>query len=97
MPCLSVSIVTAKSVDITQNSLGVFVENLRDGFEFDPILVQVFENPELSESSSTAKEQSKYRILDGAHRWSAYKKTGQCETMKIELLEERIDLIFSLT
>ncbi|MCF8090415.1 MAG: hypothetical protein K9K21_12045 [Desulfotignum sp.] len=35
--------------------IGIFVENLRDGFEFDPVLVQAFENPELSESSSTAR------------------------------------------
>jgi hypothetical protein len=35
--------------------IGIFVENLRDGFEFDPVLVQAFENPELSESGSTAR------------------------------------------
>jgi len=45
--------------------IGIFVENLRDGFEFDPVLVQAFENPELSESSSTAREKSRYRILAG--------------------------------
>jgi hypothetical protein len=49
----------------------VFVENLRDGFEFDPIQVQVCPDQDLS------KKKAGYRILDGAHRWCAYKKTGQ--------------------
>jgi len=47
----------------------VFEENIRDGFEFDPIEVQVWPDPD-----NPAKV--RYRILDGAHRWSAYKKTG---------------------
>ena len=63
--------------NLDHKRIGIFVENLRDGFEFDPILVQVFENPELSESNSIVKETGKYRILDGAHRWTAFKKTGR--------------------
>ena len=63
--------------NLDHKRIGVFVENLRDGFEFEPIHVQAFENPELSESGSSVKEKGKYRILDGAHRWSAFKKTGQ--------------------
>jgi len=49
----------------------IFVENLRDGFEFDPIQIQLCPNPDLSEKKAL------YRILDGVHRWSAYKKTGR--------------------
>jgi len=63
--------------NLDHKRIGIFVENLRDGFEFEPILVQVYENPELSESSSIVKKTGKYRILDGAHRWSAFKKTGR--------------------
>jgi ParB-like nuclease family protein len=63
--------------NLDHKRIGIFVENLRDGFEFDPILVQAFVNPELSESSSIVKENGKYRILDGAHRWTAFKKTGR--------------------
>ena len=74
-------IVLDESIYLRENldhkRIGVFVENLRDGFEFEPIHIQAFENPELSESSSTAKEKSKYRILDGAHRWNAFKKIGR--------------------
>jgi len=71
--------------------IGVFVENLRDGFEFDPVLVQAFENPELSESSSTAREKSKYRILDGAHRWTAFKTAGRTRISAIVKILHDID------
>jgi len=71
--------------------IGIFVENLRDGFEFEPIHIQAFENLELSESCSTVKEKSKYRILDGAHRWSAYKKTGQTRIPAIVKTLNKID------
>ncbi len=53
---------------IDQKRVGVFAENIRDGFTFDPIDVQ--SHPEL---------EGKYRILDGVHRWSAYKATGATE------------------
>jgi len=42
---------------------------LKDGFAFDPIEVQVWPDPD-----NPAK--IRYRILDGRHRWGAYKKTG---------------------
>ena len=45
--------------------VSMFAENIRDGFEIDPIEVQV--HPE---------DGDKYRILDGAHRWHAYKEIG---------------------
>ena len=77
--------------NLDHKRIGVFVENLRDGFEFDPILVQVFENPELSESSSMIKETGKYRILDGAHRWSAFKKTGRTRIPAIVKTLDGID------
>ena len=48
--------------------VSMFAENMRDGFEIDPIEVQI--HPEYGD---------KYRILDGAHRWHAYKEIGATE------------------
>jgi len=48
--------------------VSMFAENMRDGFEIDPIEVQI--HPDYIE---------KYRILDGAHRWHAYKEIGATE------------------
>ncbi len=48
----------------------MFAENIRDGFEIDPIEVQI--HPEYGD---------KYRILDGAHRWHAYKEIGATEIL----------------
>ena len=48
--------------------VSMFAENIRDGFEIDPIEVQV--HPE---------DGDKYRILDGAHRLQAYKEIGATE------------------
>ncbi len=48
--------------------VSMFAENMRDGFKIDPIEVQI--HPEYDD---------KYRILDGAHRWYAYKETGATE------------------
>ncbi len=48
--------------------VSMFAENMRDGFEIDPIEVQV--HPE---------DGNKYRILDGAHRLQAYKEIGATE------------------
>ena len=45
--------------------VSMFAENIRDGFKIDPIEVQI--HPEYGD---------KYRILDGAHRWHAYKEIG---------------------
>ncbi len=53
---------------IDQKRIGIFAENIRDGFEFDPVEVQVH-----------PKKNGKYRILDGAHRWNAYKAAGITE------------------
>ena len=53
---------------IDQKRVGIFAENMRDGFKFDPIEVQA--HPDVT---------GKYRILDGVHRWSAYKATGVTE------------------
>ena len=50
---------------IDQRRVGIFAENMRDGFNFDPIEIQ--RHPE---------RKGKYRILDGVHRWSAYKEVG---------------------
>jgi len=54
--------------NIDHKRINIFVENLRDGFKFDPIEVQ-----------PCPGQKGKYRILDGAHRWNAYKKAGRTE------------------
>jgi len=53
---------------IDQKRVGIFAENIRDNFKFEPIEVEP--HPEKT---------GKYRILDGVHRWSAYKATGVSE------------------
>ena len=63
---LDESIYPRDSID--HKRIAVFLENLRDNFKFDPIEVQAYPG-----------QKGKYRILDGAHRWSAYKKAGQIE------------------
>lgn len=52
------SIYPRNSID--HKRVSMFEENIRDGFEFDPIHLQ--EHPD---------EPGKYRILDGAHRFKA--------------------------
>jgi len=54
---------------IDPRRVGIFAENIRDGFKFDPIEVE-----------PAPDKPGKYRLLDGAHRWSAYKSTGVTET-----------------
>ena len=53
---------------INAKRVTMFVENITDGFRVDPIEVQV--HPD---------DQSTYRILDGAHRLSAYREIGTTE------------------
>ncbi len=53
---------------IDHRRVDMFAENMRDGFTFEPIDVEV--QPE---------ERCKYRILDGVHRWQAYKSLGANE------------------
>jgi len=53
---------------IDHRRVQMFADNLRDGFVFDPIHVQAH-----------PQEKDKYRILDGAHRWQAYKDVGMNE------------------
>ena len=54
---------------IDPKRVGIFAENIRDGFKFEPIEVE-----------PAPGMPGKYRLLDGAHRWSAYKTTGTTET-----------------
>ena len=54
---------------IDPKRVGIFAENLRDGFKFEPIEVE-----------PAPDQPGRYRLLDGAHRWSAYKSTGVTET-----------------
>ena len=56
--------------NIDHKRIGIFEENLRDGFVFEPIEVQAWPD------TGKAVKKGRYRILDGVHRWSAYKKTG---------------------
>ena len=56
-----------KSID--PRRIGIFAENIRDGFKFDPIEIE-----------PAPGKPGMYRLLDGAHRWNAYKTTGITET-----------------
>ena len=53
---------------IDHRRVGIFAENIRDGFKFEPI-----------ELEPDPDKPGRYRLLDGAHRWSAYKSTGIAE------------------
>ena len=53
---------------VSPKRISMFAENMRDGFKIDPLEVQI--HPEYDD---------KYRILDGAHRWHAYKEIGATE------------------
>ena len=53
---------------IDHKRVSMFEENMRDGIKFDPIHLQA--HPD---------EPGKYRILDGAHRFTAYKGIGEKE------------------
>ncbi|MEA3417328.1 MAG: DNA methyltransferase [Thermodesulfobacteriota bacterium] len=53
---------------IDHKRVGIFAENIRDGFKFEPIEVE-----------PCPDTPGKYRLLDGVHRWSAYKTVGMME------------------
>ena len=53
---------------LDQKRVGIFAENIRDDFKFDPIEVEP--DPD---------RPGKYRLLDGVHRWSAYKTVGMTD------------------
>jgi hypothetical protein len=85
---LDESIYPRKNID--HKRIGIFVENLRDGHLFDPIQVQICPVSELPESLGSHKKVW-YRILDGAHRWNAFKKTGQTQISAIVKTLDDID------
>ncbi|MGD9159082.1 MAG: ParB N-terminal domain-containing protein [Desulfobacteraceae bacterium] len=62
------SIYPRNSID--HKRVAMFEENMRDGIKFEPIHLQ--EHP---------GEPEKYRILDGAHRYQAYKGIGEKEIL----------------
>jgi len=67
---LDETIYPRKAID--HKRVAMFADNIRDGFTFDPIEVEpVPGRPGI------------YRILDGAHRWSAYKAMGITEIKAI--------------
>ncbi len=53
---------------VSLKRVSMFAENMRDGFEIDPIEVQIHPDHD-----------DKYHILDVAHRWHAYKEVGATE------------------
>ena len=53
---------------IDHKRVGIFAENIRDGFKFEPIEVE-----------PCPDRPGKYRLLDGVHRWSACKTVGMME------------------
>ena len=57
---------------IDHKRVGIFAENIRDGFTFEPIEVE-----------PCPERPGKYRLLDGVHRWNAYKTVGMMETEAI--------------
>ena len=65
---------------IDHKRVSMFADNLRDGFKFDPIEVQI-----------QSEDEDKYRILDGAHRWHAHKETGATEIPVLAVSLEGID------
>ncbi|MGD9161762.1 MAG: DNA methyltransferase [Desulfobacteraceae bacterium] len=69
---LDKSIYPRSGIDHKRESM--FEENMRDGIKFDPIHLQT--HPD---------EPGKYRILDGAHRFKAYKGIGAKE-VKAEII-----------
>ena len=71
---------------IDQKRVGIFAENIRDGFTFEPIEVQA--HPEAP---------GKYSVLDDVHRWSAYKATGMMEEAIIKDLNEEDPLLYAAT
>jgi len=74
---LDESIYPRETIDHKRVSL--FAENLRDHFKFDPIDVQI--HPE---------KKSKYRILDGVHRWNVHKAIGSTTMpVRIKTLKEK--------
>ena len=57
---------------INHRRVGIFSENIRDGFKFDPIEVE-----------PCPDKPGWYRLLEWAHRWSAFKSTGVEEVKAI--------------
>ncbi len=57
---------------IDRKRVSLFAENMRDGFSFDPIVIE--HHPD---------KKGKYRILDGAHRWHASREVGVSDMLAV--------------
>ena len=72
---------------IDQKRVGIFADNIRDNFIFDPL-----------EDQPHPEKPGKYRILDGAHRWCAYKAAGLTEAEAVIRNLDGIDpLLYAAT
>jgi len=70
---------------IDRKRVSLFAENMRDGFSFDPIVIEL--HPD---------RKGKYRILDGAHRWNAYNEVGYSDMpVVIKDLKETDPLLYA--
>jgi len=50
---------------IDRKRVDIFIENIKDGLKFDPVEVEAHPG-----------KAGKFLIIDGVHRWSAYKAIG---------------------
>ncbi len=67
-------------VRVDPRRVSMFAENMRDGFEIEPIEVQI--HPD---------DDNKYRILDGAHRLNAYREIGATDIPAVAVTLDGVD------
>ena len=67
-------------VRVDPRRVSMFAENMRDGFEIEPIEVQIH-----------PQDGDKYRILDGAHRYHAYREIGATNIPAVVVTLDSVD------